>query len=130
MKIQTVSVFVNDQDKAEKFYTEVLGFTKTMDMPAGEYRWITVASPEDPNGTQLLLEPNDNPTASTYQKGLYEQQLPCMVFGVADLQAEYERLKNLGVKFTMEPTDMGPVIMANLEDTVGNIVQLAQLKSE
>ncbi len=126
MKIQTVSVFVNDQDKAEKFYTETLGFVKVVDVPVGEFRFITVASPEDVNGTQLLLEPNDNPIAKAYQKGLIEQQLPCMVFGVTDIQGEYERLKNLGVTFTMEPTNMGPVTVANLEDTVGNIVQIAQ----
>jgi catechol 2,3-dioxygenase-like lactoylglutathione lyase family enzyme len=130
MKVQTVSIFVDDQDKAEKFYTETLGFTKVMDMPAGEFRWITVASPEDPNGTQLSLEPNDNPIAKAYQKGLYDQGLPYMVFGVADVQAEYDRLKGLGVKFTMEPTDMGPVVVAQLEDTVGNIIQIAHLKSE
>ena len=126
MKIQTVSIFVNDQDKAEKFYTETLGFVKTLDVPAGQFRFITVASPEDVNGTQILLEPNDNPIAQAYQKGLIEQQLPCMVFGVTDVQAEYERLKNLGVNFTMEPTVMGPVTVAHLEDTVGNIVQIAQ----
>ncbi len=126
MKIQTVSIFVNDQDKAEKFYTETLGFVKVVDVPAGEFRFITVASPEDVNGTQILLEPNDNPIAKAYQTGLIEQQLPCMVFGVTDIQAEYERLKSLGVNFTMEPTSLGPVTVANLEDTVGNIVQIAQ----
>jgi catechol 2,3-dioxygenase-like lactoylglutathione lyase family enzyme len=126
MKIQTVSIFVSDQAKAEKFYVDTLGFVKTMDMPAGEYRWLTVASSEDPNGTQLLLEPDDNPISKTFQKGVRDQGLPYMVFSVTDVQAEYERLKSLGVNFTMEPTNMGPVIVANLEDTVGNIVQIAQ----
>lgn len=126
MKIQTVSIFVDDQDKAEKFYVDTLGFIKVLDIPAGDFRFITVVSPEDSSGTQLSLEPNDNPLAKTYQKGLYDQQLPFMVFGVNDIQAEYGRLKNLGVRFTLEPTDMGPVIIASLEDTVGNIIQIAQ----
>jgi predicted enzyme related to lactoylglutathione lyase len=130
MKIQTVSIFVNDQAQAEKFYVDTLGFIKTADFPAGEFRWLTVASPEDVNGTQLSLEPDDNPLAKTFKTGIYEQGLPFMVFGVADVQAEYERLKGLGVKFTMEPTDLGPVVVAQLEDTVGNIIQIAHLKSE
>lgn len=126
MKIQLVSVFVDDPvGKAYKFYTEILGFVEKVYMP--DYYLAIVASPEEPNGTQLLLEPNNNPIASTYQSALYEQGLPCIVFGVADAQKEYERLTALGVVFRQPPkaTDWG-TIEAVFEDTCGNLIQMAQ----
>ena len=96
------------------------------DVPAGEYRWITVVSPDDPDGTELLLEPNENPVAQAYQKGLFDQGIPANSFGVTDIHAEHERLKALGVSFTMEPTEMGPVIIAVFDDTCGNLIQIMQ----
>ncbi len=126
MKIVVTSVFVSDQDKALKFYTKVLGFVKKTDMPAGKFKWLTVASPEDQNGTELLLEPNDNPAAKAFQKAIYPQGIPATSFGAEDVRAEYERLKALGVKFTMPPTEMGPVVMAVFDDTCGNLIQIAQ----
>lgn len=126
MRIVVTNVFVRDQEKALKFYTDVLGFVKKQDMPAGEFRWLTVASPEDPDGVELLLEPNDNPAAKAYQKALFEQGIPAASFGVDDVAKEYERLKGLGVTFTMEPTNMGPVTMAVFDDTCGNLIQIAQ----
>ncbi|WP_028552761.1 VOC family protein [Paenibacillus sp. UNC451MF] len=130
MKIHLTSVFVDDQEKALKFYTEVLGFVKKMDMPAGEFRWLTVVSPEGPEGPediQLLLEPNNNPTAQTYQKAIFEQGIAATSFAVEDIHKEYERLKKLGVVFTMEPTAMGPVTVAVFNDTCGNLIQLGQM---
>src|SRR5687767_2404227 len=125
MKIIFTSVFVNDQDRALKFYTETLGFVKKSDVPAGQYRWLTVVSPDDKNGTELVLEPNDNPTAKTYQKGLFEQGVPATSFGVSEVRPEHERLKKLGVKFTMEPTEiMEGVTIARFEDTCGNLIQI------
>ena len=94
------------------------------DVPAGEFRWITVVSPDDPDGTELLLEPNENPVAQTYQKGIFDQGIPANSFGVADIHAEHERLKALGVSFTMEPTEMGPVTIAVFDDTCGNLIQI------
>jgi predicted enzyme related to lactoylglutathione lyase len=128
MKIILNSVFVDDQDKALKFYTEKLGFVKKYDVPVGEFRWITVVSPDDQDGTELLLEPNDNPAAKTFQKAITEQGIPATSFGVVDVKAEYEKLKSLGVKFTMVPTEMGEVVMAVLDDTCGNLIQLMQQK--
>ncbi|MYD36197.1 MAG: VOC family protein [Dehalococcoidia bacterium] len=127
MRITHSGVFVNDQDKALKFYTETLGFVLKHDVPAGEYRWITVVSPDDPDGTELLLEPNENPVAQTYQKGIFAQGIPATQFGVADIQAEHERLASLGVAFTMEPTEMGPVTIAVFDDTCGNLIQIMQM---
>jgi predicted enzyme related to lactoylglutathione lyase len=124
VKIQLVSVLVDDPIKAFKFYTEVLGFIERVYMP--EARLAIVASPEAPQGAGLLLEPNDNPIAKPFQAGVYQQGLPVIVFGVEDIQKEYERLKKLGVVFRSEPTPQGPVIAANLEDTCGNIVQISQ----
>ena len=125
MKIIYTSLFVNDQDKALKFYTETLGFGKKSDIAAGEYRWLAVVSPEDQNGTELVLEPNDNPAAKTYQKAIFEQGIPAASFVVSDVGAEYKRLKGLGVKFTMEPTEVMPgVTIARFEDTVGNLIQI------
>ena len=127
MKIIFTSVFVDDQDKALKFYTETLGFVKKSDVPLGQYRWLTVVSPEDQEGTELVLEPNDNPAARTYQKTIFEQGIPATSFGVSGVRAEYERLKNSGVRFTMEPTEvMKNVTIARLDDTCGNLIQIQQ----
>ena len=127
MKIKLSSVFVDNQDKALKFYTEVLGFVKKRDIPAGEFSFLTVVSPEEPEGTELLLEPNDNPAARTFQKAIFEQGIPATAFEVDDIQKEYERMKNLGVVFTMEPTPAGPVTLAIFDDTCGNLIQLYQV---
>ena len=125
MKIIYTKVFVNDQDKALKFYTQILGFVKKSDIGAGDYRWLTVVSPEDQNGTELILELNDNPAAKNYQKAIFEQSIPAINFGVSDVHAEYERLKNLGVKFTMQPSEvMENVTIAVFDDTCGNLIQL------
>jgi predicted enzyme related to lactoylglutathione lyase len=127
MKIIYTKIFVNDQDKALKFYTETLGFVKKSDITAGGYRWLTVVSPDDQNGTELILELNDNPAAKTYQKAIFEQSIPATNFGVSDVRAEHERLKKLGVKFTMEPTEvMKNVTIAVLDDTCGNLIQIQQ----
>lgn len=126
MRIVLSGVFVRDQDEALKFYTETLGFVKKHDVPAGEYKWLTVVSPEDPDGTELLLEPNANPVAQTYQIGLFDQGIPAQSFGVTDIHAEFEKLKSLGVTFTMEPTAMGPVTIAVFDDTCGNLIQMMQ----
>lgn len=127
MKIKLNSIFVDDQDKALAFYTDKLGFVKKHDIPVGEFKWLTVVSPEEPNGTELLLEPNDNPAASTFQKAIFEQGIPITAFTVNDIQADYERLKGLGVEFTMEPTNMGMTTMAVLNDTCGNLIQIFQM---
>jgi catechol 2,3-dioxygenase-like lactoylglutathione lyase family enzyme len=126
LRIVVTSVFVEDQNKALSFYTDVLGFVKKTDVPLGEARWITVASAADPEGVELLLEPNGNDVAKTYQQGLWAQGIPATSFAVDDLQAEYDRLVGLGVRFTQEPTAMGPVTTAVLDDTCGNLIQLAQ----
>jgi len=126
LRIVVTSVFVEDQNKALSFYTDMLGFVKKTDVPLGEARWITVASAADPDGVELLLEPNGNEVARTYQEGLKAQGIPATSFGVDDLQAEFERLRALGVVFTQEPTQMGPVSTAVLDDTCGNLIQLAQ----
>ena len=127
MKIIYTKVFVNNQDKALKFYTETLGFVKKSDITAGEYRWLTVVSPDDQNGTELILELNSNPAAKTYQKAIFEQAVPATNFGVSAIRAEHERLKKLGVKFTMEPTEvMKQVTIAVFDDTCGNLIQIQQ----
>jgi predicted enzyme related to lactoylglutathione lyase len=126
MKIKLSSVFVDDQDKALKFYTEVLGFVKKTDIPVGQYKWLTVVSPEEPDGTELLLEPSDNPATKTFKKAIFEQGIPLTAFAVEDIQKEYERLKKLGVRFTMEPTKTGPTTVAVFDDTCGNFIQLYQ----
>lgn len=126
MKIIVTSVFVNDQDQALQFYTETLGFVKKQDVPVGEFKWLTVVSPDDQDGTELVLEPNDNPAAKEYQNAIFEQGIPATMFGVADIHAEYERLKALGVTFTMEPTRMNDVTIAVFDDTCGNLIQIAQ----
>ncbi|WP_409271681.1 VOC family protein [Neobacillus sp. SCS-31] len=126
MKIIVTSIFVQDQDKALEFYTEKLGFIKKTDVPAGKYRWITLVSPDDQDGTELLLEPNDHPAAKEFQKKIFADGIPATMFGVADVRKEYARLTEKGVKFTMEPTEMGPVTIAVLDDTCGNLIQIAQ----
>jgi predicted enzyme related to lactoylglutathione lyase len=126
MKIKLTSVFVDDQDKAVKFYTEVLGFVAKRDMPAGEFRFITVVSPEEPGGTELLLEPNANPAARTYQKAIYEAGIPCTSFFAEDVQQEYERMLKLGVVFSTRPTVTEWGTYAVLDDTCGNLIQLHQ----
>jgi len=126
MKIKISSVYVDDQKKALRFYTEVLGFVKKTDIPAGKHRWLTVVSPEEPDGTELLLEPSENPATKTFKKALFEQGIPLTSFAVEDVQKEYERMKELGVNFTVEPTRMGPVTVAVFDDTCGNLIQLAQ----
>lgn len=126
MKIKLTSVIVNDQARALDFYTRVLGFIKKTDVPAGEYRWLTVVSPEGPDDIELLLEPNANPAGSTFQRALYEQGIPLTVFFVDDLNKEYKRLQQLGVNFTQPPTPMGPVMAAIFDDTCGNLIQIVQ----
>jgi catechol 2,3-dioxygenase-like lactoylglutathione lyase family enzyme len=129
MKIILTSVFVDNQDKALEFYTDKLGFVKKQDVPLGEFKWLTVVSPDNQEGTELLLEPSDNPVAQQYKKGLVEQGIPAASFGVDNLDAEYRRLKELGVTFTMEPTDMGTVKVAVFDDTCGNLIQIMELQS-
>jgi len=126
MKIKYSKVFVNDQDKALKFYTETLGFVKKGDVRAEGYRWLTVVSPENKNGTELILEKNDNPAAKAFQKAMFEQGLPAANFVVKDVRAEYARLAGLGVKFTVEPTDYGDIqaTVAVFDDTAGNLIQI------
>jgi catechol 2,3-dioxygenase-like lactoylglutathione lyase family enzyme len=126
MRIVLSSVYVDDLQKGLKFYTEVLGFVKKADMMIGDARWLTVVSPEDPEGTELVLEPSDNPAARTFKKAIAKQGIPLTSFAVEDVQEEYERLKKLGVVFTVEPTKMGPVTVAVFDDTCGNLIQIAQ----
>ena len=126
MKVILNSIFVDDQDKALLFYTEKLGFIKKHDIPVGKFKWLTVVSPEDPDGTEVLLEPNDNPISKTYQKGVYEQGIAATSFGVDNIQAEFEKLKGFDVRFTMEPTKMDKVTIAVFDDTCGNLIQIMQ----
>ena len=126
MKIVVMSLLVKDQEKALRFYTEKLGFIKKEDIQAGEYRWLTLVSPENPDGTKLLLEPAHHPAGKEYQEKLYADGLPAVQFGVADIHQEYERLKEKGVKFTMEPTDIDGVSLAVFDDTCGNLIQIVQ----
>lgn len=126
MRIKLNSIMVDDQDRALAFYTDILGFTKKHDVPAGQYRWITVVSPEGPDDLELVLEPNANPAGRTYQEALLAQGIPVTAFEVTDLAAEFERLTALGVAFTQRPTDAGPVRIAVLADTCGNLIQLYQ----
>lgn len=125
MRINLASVLVDDQEKALRFYTEVLGFQEKTNVPIGEHRWITVVSPEDPDGTQLVLEPDEHPAVRPFKNGLVADGIPFTSFAVDDVQTEYERLRGLGVRFTQEPTDMGPVTTAVLDDTCGNLIQIA-----
>ena len=127
MRIKLASVFVDDQDKALKFYTDVLGFVKKLDIRTGDYRWLTVVSAEEPDGTQLVLEPNGNPAAREYQEAIYKQGIRAAMFFVDDAQNEYERISKLGGKFTMKPTKVTGSTIAVLDDTCGNLIQLTQL---
>ena len=127
MKIKITSVYVDDQEKALRFYTDVLGFVKKSDFSQGPYRWLTVASPEDPDGTELQLALNNNPAAKTYQQALFQQNQPAAMFFTDDLQADYERIKARGVEFTMPPTDVTGSKIAKLGDGCGNLIQLTQL---
>lgn len=125
MRITLTSVFVDDQEKALRFYTGVLGFVKKVDVPLGEHRWLTVVSPEDPDGTQLVLEPDAHPAARPFMDALVADGIPAASFGVVDVHREHERLSGLGVRFTQEPAEMGPVTTAVFDDTCGNLIQIA-----
>src|SRR3981189_2937434 len=127
MKIKLTSLYVDDQDKALRFYTEVLGFVKKADFSQGPFRWLTVASPEDPDGTELQLALNDNPAAKAYQQAIFQQGQPAAMFYTGDVQADYERMKASGAEFTMSPTDVTGSKIAMLNDTCGNRIQVTQL---
>jgi catechol 2,3-dioxygenase-like lactoylglutathione lyase family enzyme len=129
MRITLASVLVDDQDRALRFYTEVLGFVKKQDVPMGEHRWLTVVSPQDQDGPELLLEPGSHPAVKPFKEALVGDGIPFTSFAVDDVKAEYERLRGLGVRFTQEPTDMGPVTTAVLDDTCGNLIQIAHQAS-
>jgi catechol 2,3-dioxygenase-like lactoylglutathione lyase family enzyme len=126
MRIVVTSVLVDDQQKALDFYTGVLGFVKKTDIPMGSARWLTVVSPQDPGGTELLLEPDGHPAAAPFKEALVADGIPYTSFGVDDVTAEFERLKARGVVFTQEPAAMGPVTTAVFDDTCGNLIQIAQ----
>jgi predicted enzyme related to lactoylglutathione lyase len=127
MKIKVTSLYVDDQNKALRFYTEVLGFAKKTDLSNGPYRWLTVASPEEPNGTELQLALNNNPAAQAYQQAMFQQGQPAMMFFTDDIKGDYERIKAHGAEFTMSPTDVPGSTIAKLNDTCGNLIQLTQL---
>ena len=127
MKIVVTSVLVDDQAKALAFYTDVLGFVKKTDVPAGGARWLTVVSPDAPDGVELLLEPDAHPAARPFKEALVEDGMPYTSFGVADVQAEFDRLSGLGVRFVQPPTNMGPVTTAVFDDTCGNLIQIASM---
>ena len=128
MKIKVTSIYVDDQDKALRFYTDVLGFTKKTDFSQGPYRWLTVAPAEDPNGTELQLALNNNPAAKAYQEAIFQQRQPAALFYTDDITGEYERIRKRGAEFTMAPTDVPGSTIAMLKDTCGNLVQLVQLR--
>ncbi|MFI7024456.1 VOC family protein [Micromonospora sp. NPDC049900] len=128
LRINITSVFVDDQVKALAFYTEKLGFVKKTDVPAGEARWLTVVSAADPDGVELLLEPDGHPAARPFKEALVDDGIPFTQFAVEDVHAEVERLKGLGVRFVQEATDLGPVVTAVLDDTCGNLIQIAAMK--
>ena len=127
MKIAFTSLLVDDQDKALAFYSDILGFVKKVDIPIGDFRWITVVSPDAPDGTELVLEPNVNPAALAFQIAMHEQGIPLTAFQVDNIAAEFARLREKGVTFTQEPTEAGPVTMAVFDDTCGNLIQIFQL---
>jgi predicted enzyme related to lactoylglutathione lyase len=127
MKVKVTSVYVDDQDKALRFYTGVLGFAKKADFRNGSFRWLTVVSPEEPEGTELQLALNDNPVAKTYQQAIFQQGQPAAMFYTDDVRADYERIKARGAEFTMPPTDVTASTIATLKDTCGNLIQLTQL---
>jgi catechol 2,3-dioxygenase-like lactoylglutathione lyase family enzyme len=126
VRIKLTSVFVSDQEKALHFYTEVLGFAKKTDIPLGKDRWLTVVSPEEPSDVELLLEPMGFDPARTYQKALFDAGIPLASFGVDDIEKEHARLEKLGARFKSKPTKMGPVTVAVLDDTCGNLIQIVQ----
>ena len=125
MRINLSSVLVDDQDRALRFYTEVLGFVKKTEIPLGEHRWLTVTSPEDPDGTELVLEPDNHPAAKPFKEALVADGIPFTSFAVGDVHGEFARLRGLGVRFTQEPADMGQVTTAVFDDTCGNLIQIA-----
>ena len=127
MKIKLTSIYVDNLDKALRFYTDVLGFVKKADFSNGPYRWLTVASPEEPNGTELQLALNESSAAKAYQQALFQQNQPAVMFFTDDVKADFERIKARGGEFTMPPTDVTASIIAQLKDTCGNLVQLTQL---
>ncbi|HSY13238.1 MAG TPA: VOC family protein [Verrucomicrobiae bacterium] len=127
MKIKVTTIYVDDQSKALNFYTDVLGFAKKADFSNGPYRWLTVASPEEPEGTELQLALNNNPAAKAYQQAIFQQNQPAAMFFTDDLQADYERIKAHGVEFTMPPTDVTASKIAMLKDTCGNLIQITEL---
>jgi catechol 2,3-dioxygenase-like lactoylglutathione lyase family enzyme len=126
MRINLTSVLVDDQEKALRFYTDVLGFEKKTEIPLGQHRWLTVVSPDDPDGTELVLEPDEHPAAKPFKAALVRDGIPFTSFAVDDAEHEFERLAALGVQFTQEPTQMGPVTTAVFDDTCGNLIQIAQ----
>jgi len=130
MRIHLAGVFVNDQQKALRFYTETLGFQLKHNIPLGEFAWITVVSPEDPDGTEFLLEPDNHPAVRPFVDAIVADGIPSTSFAVDDLQAEYERLQAKGVRFVQPPTDLGPVITAVLDDTCGNLIQIQEQKPQ
>ena len=126
MRIKLSSIFVDDQDRGLSFYTEVLGFEASKDIPVGQFRWITVVSPDAPDGVELVLEPNDNPASQAFQSALFAQSIPITAFAVDDVRREYERLTARGVAFRGEPRAMGPTTIAMFDDTCGNLIQIYQ----
>jgi catechol 2,3-dioxygenase-like lactoylglutathione lyase family enzyme len=128
MRIYVMSVLVDDQSKALKFYTEKLGFVVKHDVPLGQHRWLTVVSKEAPEGTELLLEPSEHPAVGPFKSALVHDGIPAASFQVDDLKTEFEKLRDLGVAFTIEPMDAGTVLMAVLDDTCGNLIQLVEMK--
>jgi len=130
MRIYVTSIFVDDQAKALDFYTDTLGFKVKNDVPVGEHRWLTVISKEQPDGTELLLEPSDHPAVKPYKNALVKDGIPATSFQVDEIDAEFKRLKHMGVRFTQEPMDAGPVWIVVFDDTCGNLIQLVQMTGE
>jgi catechol 2,3-dioxygenase-like lactoylglutathione lyase family enzyme len=128
VRIVVSSVLVDDQDKALRFYTDVLGFVKKTEVPLGAHRWLTVVAPDDPDGVELVLEPDEHPAVKPFKRALVEDGIPFTSFGVTDVNAEYKRLVGAGVRFTQPPVEMGPVVTAVFDDTCGNLIQIAQTK--
>jgi predicted enzyme related to lactoylglutathione lyase len=128
VKIKLMTVYVDDQNKALRFYTDVLGFVKKADVSQGPYRWLTVASPEEPDSTELQLALNDNPAAKAFQQAMFQQEQPAAMFFTDDVQADHERMNARGAEFTMPPTDVTASIIAMLNDTCGNLIQVTQLR--
>jgi catechol 2,3-dioxygenase-like lactoylglutathione lyase family enzyme len=129
MRINLASILVDDQAKALRFYTEKLGFVKKTEVPVGEHSWLTVVSPEDPDGVELVLEPDEHPAVRPFKQALVADGIPFTSFAVEDVQAEFERLSAAGVRFVQEPTDLGPVVTAVFDDTCGNLIQIAAEKA-